>query len=159
VNSIERAKKEVEVLKTQKKESMKELKRLNEWVYTAQEEQKKLGTNIVSLSEKQALKMDYIADIEDWKIKKEGAEEAYKEIVLDAKLVSDETEVKTTNCEQKVEKAEKKLAKLKEDSKIAKEKLDSFVKEKNKKEKDLEIYINRIEKAYKKQFPDKSFKL
>ena len=159
VNGVERAKKEMKVLGTQKKESMKELRRANEWVYTAQEEAKKLNTSIASLVKEEALKKAYIADTEVFKDMRDEAEEAYKEILLDAKLITDETEAKRHNCEQEVSKAEEKLGKLKEDTKLAKQELNTFVREKNKKEKDLGIYINRVEVAYKKQFPNKAFKL
>lgn len=159
VNSVRRAEKEVDILKIQKKESMKELKRQNEWVYTAQEEVKILNTSIASLTEKEALKTEYIDDIEVLKIKREEAEEAYKEILLDAKLVSDETEAKQVHCKQNVDKAEKMLKELKSEAKLEKQKLDSTVKERNKVESDLEIYINRIRIAHEKQFPDKGFKI
>jgi len=157
--NVERAKKEVEVLKKQKKEAMSELKRVNEWIFNGQEALKSLRSELDTLSQEKVQKEEYIADTEDFKLKRDIAEGEYREILVNAKLASDELEAKQYSFEDKEKKTEEKLSTLQSEIGKAEIELQDLLNNKTRIEKDLQIYINRVEKAYKEQFPDKKFKV
>lgn len=160
VNAIcERAANEVKVLKVQKKEAMSELKRLNEWIFTAQETLKVITEKTEKLIKKADEKDAYISDIADFKALKESAEADYRDVLVNAKLTSDDIEYKTHKLEEKEKDAEAKFSVLRERTQKEQEKFNDAEAKRLKVEADLKIYIKRVEVAYKQQFPDKKFKI
>lgn len=158
-NAVKRSKEELKVLKTQKKESMKDLKRQNEWVFTAEELKKKLNRGNATLKVVERKKLAYISDIELFKVKKDVAEEEYKDILLKAKLVTDESDAKVHLNTEKVKSLKAEASVLTKDNKTSQSKLEHTTSERLRIEKDLEVYIGRVEKHYKKAFPELKMKL
>ena len=158
-NAVKRSEKELEVLKQQKKDSMKELRRQNEWVFTAEEVKKTLNRSIATLKVVERNKLAYISDIEIFAEKKSVAEEEYKDILLKARLITDESEAVVAKNVEKLKNLRKESVSLGKQIATAKSKLEHTTSERLRIEKDLKVYIGRVEKHYKKAFPKLKMKL
>lgn len=158
-NAVKRSEAELKVIKDQKKEALKELKRLNEWIHTAKAEQKALKGSITKLNKSIDRKKGFIDDIEQYEQKAEQARTQYQSIMQSCFAVQDETELKVHKSNEQLKKNEAQLAKIKQELADAKEELKKAKRESQKKYKDLSIYADRVEKQYEKAFPGRTIKI
>lgn len=149
-----RAKEELNVLKKQKKEAIKELGRINDWVFTAKDElkdTKKENDRLMALNKK---KVGLKNEIEKQEERLEALRFEAAKKITDAKLKMDEAVLKEAKVNELAIDARKKEEALLENLKKSRQELADTVKKKDRIEKDLAIYIERVEKHYKKAFPE-----
>jgi len=154
--AVKRFELEVEILKVQKKEAMTELKRLNEWVFTAKVEED-------VLNERKAVLEANLANLDDEKTSVQDSitllKEKYVEVVTNIKLSEDANKIQLEIISKEALEAEIRLTQtLKEQTKAEEALLDT----ENKRLRitlDLEIYTERTKKEYEKMFPDRIMKL
>lgn len=157
--AVVRSKNELATLKTQKKEAMSELKNLNEWIFTAEERKKELDTDIVSLEKTAKEKEGYISDIADFKALSHTAKEEHRLVLVETKLANDESEALAEKSRAEVQKNKKELAEIEAKKKVALEELRKTQRHDKKVREELQIYIERVEKAHTQAFPQRTMKL
>lgn len=157
--SVERAEKELKVLKEQKKEAMKELKRVNEWVFEGETHHKTLKTASEALEIKSTKLSELVSEIPVLEAYKAKILTETKEAILEAKLSSDEIELKQAKLKQAEIDAHERMRFYQSEASLAKEQLDTTVNERTRILNDLEIYIQRVEKKYNEAFPELRMKL
>lgn len=154
--AVKRTKAEIGILKVQKKEALNELKRLNEWVYTA-----KLAED--ELLAKKALLEANIAELKTevafLELAKKDAEAEYRAVVLEIKLALDSGKSELSQITLEVEKAQLVLVSTKKEQEKAEMAVLDADNKKRQIEIDLEIYTVRIKDEYEKTFPGRIMKL
>ena len=154
-NAKIRSEKELLVLKNQKKESMSELRKLNEWNSNAREEKDGLKLVITELLELEKDKKLFVQDIKDVKELLDEKNEEYRLALVEVDLLKVDAEAFNDKNSKRVgilQEEVKVLEKKKEMSEI--ELADTLI-YKKKVEVDLNIYQQRIQKEYEKTFPEK----
>lgn len=157
--AVSRSQSELSALKRQKTEAMKELRRLNDWILTAEEREQELKTVLAELESKSYLKTEFVADLEQ--IKAERVEEKeinrllqqeFDTLTLEITLAREsldaflaEKEQKEQELAQKQQKAEENLKELEQrDKKIREE---------------LALYEERVREKYSEAFPARELKV
>lgn len=154
-----RSKKELEILKTQKKEAMSELRRLNDWNFTALEEKKALEVRISQLTEIEKKKKEYISDISFYEDRLLEIKEKQRIVLIDIKLSEDTSEALLDSQNKKLERMKEEVAVLEVKKTEAETLLARAIIERDRIKVDLEIYEKRIRNEYSKVFNGKEIKL
>lgn len=156
---VTRMHQEIAVLNTQKKESMSELRKLNEWVFTAEEAKNTLIKELADLEKQAKAKESYIADLSHFKALKEEAEKEYRVVLVETRLAIDESEALKEKSDTQVSENKKILTKIESDLNVAKEELRKTQIHDNRVREELKIYVERVEKAHSAAFPKRTMKL
>lgn len=157
--AVKRAASEIEVLVKQKKEAMKELKRINEWIFSSEDSLKELQKEEKKTKARVARARSLEKDIASLEIEKEKAIEEQRLVKAETTKLLQKVKSETKKLELAEKKAAEFTEKKKKEAQVATEELHRAVVEKKAIEKDLEVYIKRIKKDYKKAFPKLEMKI
>jgi len=157
--AVVRSNEELDVLKKQKSDAMTELSRINDWIFSGEREKALLNIEIESLQKISVTKKQYIKDIEEYSIKRDSLLKENADALAEKRNISEKSEQKLLEVQKKVEDAVQELLKVEDSLERAKSELNNAVTEKMRIHKDLEVYISRVEKKYKKAFPELKMKL
>lgn len=156
---VARAKKELDVLKTQKSEAMSELARINEWIFSGENTKRELDLKIVNMQE-QLIEYDRIGNaIIDLRDQKHLAEQERNTVQLEANLARDEAENVLLNLKAEKEEVEKGLAIAKEMREQEEIKLYDLRNDRLRIQKDIDVIVLRLEEKFGEAFPELKMKI
>ncbi|MBX4181721.1 hypothetical protein KW807_02560 [Candidatus Parcubacteria bacterium] len=148
-----RAASELKVLHDQKNQAMKELANLNDWNMKAEDERKAVQVKLDELNLEIEAWEGIRIHISKTQEEKVEAEKALQQVKIETALLIDETELKVSRLQSEGENAALRLTEALAGVQKAEEDLLSFMNEKAKAEKDLEVIVRRIEAKYGEAFP------
>lgn len=150
---------ETETVKQQRTRALNELTKTNEWILTAEHNRDNLEETLkaqrAELREQKAIQ----AETKKLRSKLKVIKEEITQELLDIKLKRDDFELKQHNALASVKQAQKELEALAKQRQREEEALTTALNERTRIEKDLQIYIERVEKHYQKAFPELKMKL
>jgi chromosome segregation ATPase len=156
---VERNKRELEVLKQQKKEAMAELKRLNDWIFSGEARQRELEGKVADFEVLSAKKKSLEGEILDLIAQKELATTDRNQVKLETSLALDASEVALNKIKTEREEAEKALASATKEREQEEIKLSDYRNERAQLKKDTDVVVARIEEKFGEAFPGLVMKL
>jgi chromosome segregation ATPase len=152
-SNITQREKELEILAEQKTGAMRDLKNINEWIFTAKQEETKKREELESLDTEIATREKLVLGI--LSLKDEYAEEEKRRdtIKLENSLALDDAREALKKVHSDLETALVKRGEAAEAIVAAANELQQLIDEKERIKVDLEIYIRRIEAKYGEAFP------